>query len=64
MRLTRKKSGSNLGKSQGEFAWLIRVPVATVDNGEQGRRHPHGAAAAQLALVEALPEKSLRILQR
>ena len=51
-----------LGKSQGEFAQLIRVPVATVRNWEQGRRHPHGAAAALLALVEALPEKSLRIL--
>ncbi|HWF43620.1 MAG TPA: helix-turn-helix domain-containing protein [Candidatus Kapabacteria bacterium] len=52
-----------LGKSQNEFAHLIRVPVATVRNWEQGRRHPHGAAAALLALVEALPKKSLQILQ-
>jgi putative transcriptional regulator len=53
-----------LGKSQGEFAGLIRVPVSTVRNWEQGRRRPQGAAAALLALVEALPKKSLQILQQ
>jgi putative transcriptional regulator len=37
-----------LGKSQGEFAEMIRVPIATVCNWEQGRRTPHGAAAAML----------------
>lgn len=53
-----------LGKSQGEFAEMIRVPIATVRNWEQGRRTPHGAAAALLMLVEALPSKSLRVLQQ
>src|SRR5206468_8319822 len=38
-----KRLRLRLGKSQGEFAHMIRVPVATVRNWEQGRRRPHGA---------------------
>lgn len=53
-----------LGKSQGEFAEMIRVPVATVRNWEQGRRRPQGPAAALLLLVESLPKQSLRLLQK
>ena len=59
-----KEIRHKLGKSQDEFAHLIRVPVATVRNWEQGRRRPQGPAAALLTLVEALPKKSLRVLQQ
>ena len=59
-----KEIRCKLGKSQQEFAHLIRVPVATVRNWEQGRRRPQGPAAALLALVEALPKKSLQVLKQ
>jgi putative transcriptional regulator len=52
----------NLGRSQSEFALMIGVSVATLQNWEQGRRVPEGPARALLkvaaenpqALVEAL----------
>jgi putative transcriptional regulator len=59
-----KKLRVRLGKSQNEFAQMIRVPVGTVRNWEQGRRRPQGAAAALLTLVESLPKKSLKVLQQ
>jgi putative transcriptional regulator len=54
---------ARLNKSQGEFAAMIQVPVATVRNWEQGRRKPQGPALALLKLVAALPKKSIEILQ-
>ena len=59
-----KRLRARLGKSQSEFAEIIRVPVATVRNWEQGRRQPHGAAAALLTVVEALPKETLRVLEQ
>ncbi len=59
-----KEIRRKLGKSQDEFAQMIRVPVATVRNWEQGRRRPQGPAAALLTLVEALPKRSLQVLQQ
>ena len=37
-----------LNKSQSEFALMIGVSVTTLQNWEQGRRHPEGPARALL----------------
>src|SRR6266446_1227244 len=45
-----------LGKSQSEFARMIGVSVATLQNWEQGRRQPVGPARALLRVAAANPE--------
>lgn len=45
-----------LNQSQAEFARMIGVSVATLQNWEQGRRRPEGPARALLAVVAANPE--------
>jgi putative transcriptional regulator len=45
-----------LKKSQSEFARMIGVSVATLQNWEQGRRHPVGPARALLRVAAASPE--------
>jgi putative transcriptional regulator len=45
-----------LGKSQSEFARMIGVSVATLQNWEQGRRRPDGPARALLRVAAANPE--------
>jgi putative transcriptional regulator len=45
-----------LGKSQAEFARMIGVSVATLQNWEQGRRRPEGPARALLKVAAANPE--------
>lgn len=52
-----------LGLTQPQFAALIRVPVATVRNWEQGRVVPDAAARALLAVLWYEPEASVRALQ-
>jgi len=51
-----------LGVSQEKFAVLLGVSKRTVENWEQGRRHPTGAARSLLRIVEADPEHALRTL--
>lgn len=51
-----------LGVSQEKFAVLLGVSKRTVENWEQGRRHPTGAARSLLRIVEADPEHALRAL--
>ena len=46
---------NNLGKSQSEFALMIGVSVATLQNWEQGRRKPEGPAQALLKIAEKNP---------
>src|SRR5689334_6140806 len=46
---------AKLGKSQTDFARMIGVPTATLQNWEQGRREPRGAAAALLRVVSESP---------
>ena len=48
--------------SQNEFAALIGVSQRTLENWEQGRRHPTGPAKALLKIVDADPESALRTL--
>jgi putative transcriptional regulator len=45
-----------LGKSQSEFATMIGVSVATLQNWEQGRRRPVGPARALLRVAAANAE--------
>ena len=53
---------AKVGLSQTDFAQLIGVKVATLRNWEQNRRHPTGAAAALLTIVEKEPAAALRAL--
>ena len=51
-----------LRKSQAEFAAMIGVSVATLQNWEQGRRVPHGPARALLRVAAANPRAVERAL--
>ena len=48
--------------SQQDFATLIQVSVKTLQNWEQGRRHPTGPAAALLKIVASHPEMAIKSL--
>ncbi len=52
-----------LGVSQDKFAMILGVSKRTVENWEQGRRHPTGAARSLLRIVEADPEHALQALR-
>ncbi|MCP4430992.1 MAG: helix-turn-helix domain-containing protein [Gammaproteobacteria bacterium] len=52
-----------LGVSQEKFAVILGVSKRTVENWEQGRRHPTGPARSLLRIVEADPEHALRALR-
>ena len=52
-----------LGVSQGKFAMILGVSKRTVENWEQGRRHPTGAARSLLKIVESDPELALQALR-
>ena len=45
-----------LGKSQSQFALMIGVSVATLQNWEQGRRRPEGPARALLKIASENPQ--------
>lgn len=45
-----------LGKSQSQFAAMIGVSTATLQNWEQGRRTPVGPARALLRVAARYPE--------
>lgn len=51
-----------LGLSQSRFAAIIGVSVRTLQNWEQGRRHPDGPAKALLRVVDRDPEAVLHAL--
>lgn len=46
---------AKLHKSQAEFARMIGVSVATLQNWEQGRRQPEGPARALLIVASKAP---------
>jgi putative transcriptional regulator len=52
----------NLGKSQSEFAMMIGVSAATLQNWEQGRRRPEGPARALLRVAAENPRAVERAL--
>lgn len=51
-----KQIRQTLDKSQREFALMIGVSVATLQNWEQGRRKPVGPARALLRVAAERPE--------
>ncbi len=51
-----------LAKSQTEFAYMIGVSVATLQNWEQGRRKPEGAARILLRVAAKHPESVLDVV--
>ena len=51
-----------LHKSQSEFAQMIGVSVATLQNWEQGRRQPEGPARALLVVASKAPQTVARAL--
>ena len=46
-----------LGMSQERFATTYRIPLATLKNWEQGRRHPDAPAAAYLQAIACRPQE-------
>ena len=52
-----------LNKSQSEFALMIGVSIATLQNWEQGRRRPQGPAKALLKVALENPEAVANALQ-
>jgi len=57
-----KSIRDKIGLSQTRFAGLIGVSKRTLENWEQGRRHPAGPARALLRILENDPEQVLRAL--
>jgi putative transcriptional regulator len=51
-----RKIREKLQKSQPEFAQMIGVSVATLQNWEQGRRQPQGPARALLLVASKAPD--------
>lgn len=52
------------GLSQSEFAHMIGVKVKTLQNWEQHRRKPSGAAAALLTIFDRIPDIAIKALHR
>jgi len=50
------------GLSQSQFALLIGVSLKTLQNWEQGRRHPAGPARALLKIVRNDPAGAIKAL--
>ena len=50
------------GLTQAAFAESIEVPIETVRNWEQGKRHPRGPARALLKLIDKAPEVAFAAL--
>ena len=50
------------GLTQERFANVVGVSKRTLENWEQGRRHPTGPARALLKIVDADPEYALKTL--
>ncbi len=48
--------------TQAEFAARIGVPIETVRNWEQGKRHPRGPARALLKLLDQAPDVAFSVL--
>src|SRR6516225_10870003 len=63
-RLDVKAIRQKLGKSQSQFALMIGVSVAALQNWEQGRRRPEGPACALLKVAAHDPEAVAKALAK
>ncbi|MEP0174326.1 MAG: helix-turn-helix domain-containing protein [Paraglaciecola sp.] len=50
------------GLTQARFAYVVGVSKRTLENWEQGRRHPTGPTRALLKVLDADPEYVLKAL--
>ncbi len=57
-----QKIRNGLGLSQSEFALMIGISPRTIQNWEQKRREPEGAAKALLMVAERNPKMVLEAL--
>ena len=57
-----RKLRESLNVSQSQFARMIGVSKDTLQNWEQGRRHPRGPAKALLRVFEKDPKAVVRAL--
>ena len=53
---------ARLGKSQSQFALMIGVSLATLQNWESGRAKPEGPAQVLLKVIEQNPRSVIRAL--
>jgi len=53
-----------MGLSQSHFALTIGVSVRTLQNWEQGHRHPQGPALALLTIFKNDPEHAMKALHK
>ena len=51
------------GLTQEKFALIVGVSRRTLENWEQGRRHPTGPACALLKILDADPVGAMKALQ-
>jgi len=58
-----KRIREQFGISQREFAGLLGISVDTVQNWEQGRRTPRGAARVLLLVAEKYPDALWDVVQ-
>ncbi len=52
------------GLSQAKFAALLGISVRTLQNWEQGRRHPQGPAKVLLRVASRHPEAVLDVVRK
>jgi len=56
-----RKIRENLRLSQQQFAALMGISINTLQNWEQGRRQPRGAAQVLLRVAEQSPQTVLKV---
>jgi len=54
----------SLRMSQHRFAEAYRIPLATLKNWEQGRRHPDAPAAAYLLAIKRQPKVIMKAVAK
>ena len=54
----------SLRMSQNRFSTAYRIPLATLKNWEQGRRHPDAPAAAYLLAIKRRPREIMKAVAR
>ena len=70
MRVTKVKTPDvkairrSLRMSQYRFAAAFRIPLPTLKNWEQGRRHPDAPAAAYLLAIKRRPKEVMEAVAR